>query len=258
MPTYKAPLRDMRFLINEVLDYPAHYTALANGGEATPDMVDAILEGAATLCEEVLAPINLSGDQEGCHFEAGEVTTPAGFKEAYRQFVDGGWQGLSFPTEYGGQGLPTSLSLFKTEMMGAANWSFNMYPGLSLGCINNARGAGGARRHCGKHEHRAGWRRAGSVRPGRNGGHSLRRQGEGLFPREAGSGFGTVTGAFERCCAGGAQRSDAVDCGLFPQPAGLRAARGRKLPGSGGTMAAAVGPGRTGQGRGDPFTFLRE
>lgn len=99
MPTYKAPLRDMRFLINEVLDYPAHYARLSNGGDATPDMVDAILEGAATLCEEVLAPINLSGDQEGCHFNAGEVTTPAGFKEAYRQFVDGGWQGLSFPTE---------------------------------------------------------------------------------------------------------------------------------------------------------------
>jgi alkylation response protein AidB-like acyl-CoA dehydrogenase len=96
-------------------------------------VVDAVLEGAATLCEEVLAPINLSGDREGCHFKAGEVTTPAGFKEAYRQFVEGGWQGLSFPTEYGGQGLPTSISLFKTEMMGAANWSFNMYPGLEPG-----------------------------------------------------------------------------------------------------------------------------
>ena len=136
MPTYKAPLRDMHFLMNEVLDYPAHYARLANGGEATPDMVEAILEGAAALCEDVLAPLNLSGDAEGCRFEAGEVTTPAGFKEAYRQFVEGGWQGLSFPVEYGGQGLPTSLSLLKTEMMGAANWSFNMYPGLSLGCIN--------------------------------------------------------------------------------------------------------------------------
>ena len=136
MPAYKAPLRDMRFLINDVLDYPAHYAKLSNGGEATPDMVDAILEGAATLCEEVLAPINLSGDKEGCHFNAGEVTTPAGFKDAYRQFVEGGWQGLSFPVDYGGQGLPTSISLFKTEMMGAANWAFNMYPGLSLGCIN--------------------------------------------------------------------------------------------------------------------------
>ena len=136
MPTYHAPLRDMRFLINEVLDYPAHYAKLPNGGEATPDMVDAILEGCAALCEEILAPLNLSGDEEGCHFNGGEVSTPAGFKEAYRQYVDGGWQGLSFPAEFGGQGLPTSLSLFKAEMMGAANWSFNMYPGLSLGCIN--------------------------------------------------------------------------------------------------------------------------
>ena len=136
MPTYKAPLRDMRFLLNEVLDYPAHYAKLSNGSEATPDLVAAILEGAATLCQEVLAPLNLSGDQEGCHFSHGDVTTPAGFKEAYHQFVEGGWQGLSFPVEYGGQGLPNSMSVFKSEMMGAANWSFNMYPGLSLGCIN--------------------------------------------------------------------------------------------------------------------------
>ena len=136
MPTYKAPLRDMHFLLNEVLDYPAHYAKLANGGEATPDIVAAILEGAAALCEEALAPLNLSGDQEGCHFSHGDVTTPAGFKEAYQQFVEGGWQGLSYPAEYGGQGLPYSISVFKSEMMGAANWSFNMYPGLSLGCIN--------------------------------------------------------------------------------------------------------------------------
>jgi hypothetical protein len=133
---YKAPLRDMRFLINEVLDYPTHYSTLSNGAEATPEMVDAILEGAATLCEEVLAPLNASGDKEGCHLKDGVVTTPAGFKEAYAQFVAGGWQSLSFPVEYGGQGMPMSLNLFKSEMMGAANWSFNMYPGLSIGCIN--------------------------------------------------------------------------------------------------------------------------
>ena len=136
MLKYKAPLRDMRFLINEVLDYPAHYRALPNAGEATPEMVDAILEGAATLCEEVLAPLNSSGDQEGCHFKDGAVTTPAGFKAAYDEFVAGGWQGLSFPEEFGGQGLPMSLSVFKSEMMGTANWSFTMYPGLSVGCIN--------------------------------------------------------------------------------------------------------------------------
>ncbi len=136
MTTYKAPLRDMRFLINEVLDYPAHYASLSNGGDATPDIVDAILEGAATICEEVLAPLNLSGDEEGCRFDNGNVSTPAGFKEAYQQFAEGGWQGLSFPVKYGGQGLPNSISLFNSEMMGAANWSFGMYPGLSLGCIN--------------------------------------------------------------------------------------------------------------------------
>jgi alkylation response protein AidB-like acyl-CoA dehydrogenase len=136
MTHYKAPLRDMRFLMNEVLDYPAHYASLPNGKDADPDMVDAILDGAATFCEEVLAPLNHPGDIEGCHFESGVVTTPKGFKDAYRQFVEGGWQGLSFPTEFGGQGLPMSLNLFKSEMMGTANWSFAMYPGLSVGCIN--------------------------------------------------------------------------------------------------------------------------
>jgi alkylation response protein AidB-like acyl-CoA dehydrogenase len=136
MNNYKAPLRDMRFLINEVLDYTAHYASLSNGGEATPDMVDAILEGAAAICEEVLAPLDLPGDAEGCHFDQGDVRTPAGFREAYQQFVEGGWQGLSFPVEYGGQGLPTSISVFKSEMIGTANWSFGMYPGLSVGCIN--------------------------------------------------------------------------------------------------------------------------
>jgi len=136
MTQYKAPLRDMRFLINEVFDYPTHYASLSNGSEATPETVDAILEGAAAICEDVLAPLNLSGDAEGCRFDNGNVSTPTGFKEAYRQFADGGWQSLSFPVEYGGQGLPTSISLFNTEMMGTANWSFGMYPGLSLGCIN--------------------------------------------------------------------------------------------------------------------------
>ncbi|WP_028080322.1 acyl-CoA dehydrogenase C-terminal domain-containing protein [Solimonas soli] len=136
MPAYKAPLRDMRFLINEVFDYPAHYAALSNGKDADPETVAAILEEGAKFCEEVLSPLNRSGDEEGCHFENGKVTTPKGFKEAYAQYVAGGWQGLSHPTEYGGQGMPMSMGLFKTEMMGTANWSFNMYPGLSLGAMN--------------------------------------------------------------------------------------------------------------------------
>ena len=136
MTPYKAPLRDMRFQMNEVFDYPAHYATLANGADATPDVVDAILEGAAVFSEAILAPLNLSGDREGCHYEDGAVSTPAGFKEAYAQYVSGGWQGLSCPTEYGGQGLPVSVNVCKSEMMGTANWSFSMYPGLSIGCIN--------------------------------------------------------------------------------------------------------------------------
>ncbi len=136
MPHYKAPLRDMRFLLNEVFDYPAHYATQPSAADATPELVEAILEGAATFCEEVLAPLNLSGDQEGCTLKDGEVTTPKGFKEAYAQYVAGGWQGLAHPKEYGGQALPMSLNLIKSELMGTANWSFTMYPGLSLGCMN--------------------------------------------------------------------------------------------------------------------------
>ena len=143
MLNYKAPLRDMRFVMNEVFDYPAHYRRLGNGEEATPETVDAILEAAASYCEEVLAPLYVSGGEEGCHFEAGTVRTPAGFKDAYAQFVAGGWQGLSFPPAYGGQGLPMSLNLIKSEMMGTANWAFNMYPGLSIGCINTLLQYGG-------------------------------------------------------------------------------------------------------------------
>ena len=136
MPAYKAPLRDTRFLLNEVLDFPAHYQQLVNGAEATPDMVDAILGECAKLSEDVLAPLYQSGDQEGCRWDNGVVTTPKGFKEAYDTYVAGGWQGLSHPVEYGGQGLPMSLGLIKSEMMATANWPFSMYPGLSLGAMN--------------------------------------------------------------------------------------------------------------------------
>lgn len=136
MPAYKAPLRDKRFLMNEVFNFPAHYAALNNGKDADKDTVDAILDACAEFCEQTLSPLNLSGDEEGCHMKDGVVTTPKGFKAAYDEFVAGGWQGLSHPAEYGGQGLPMSLGLIKSEMMGTANWSFTMYPGLSLGAMN--------------------------------------------------------------------------------------------------------------------------
>jgi alkylation response protein AidB-like acyl-CoA dehydrogenase len=136
MPHYTAPLRDTRFLLNEVFDFPAHYAGLSNGKDADPDTVNAILEECGKFCEEVLSPLYLSGDAEGCRLEDGQVTTPKGYKQAYQQYVEGGWQGLSHPAEYGGQGLPMSLGLLKSEMMGTANWPFLMYPGLSMGCMN--------------------------------------------------------------------------------------------------------------------------
>lgn len=136
MSSFKVPLRDMRFLLNEVFDYEKHYQSLPNGEDATPDMVEAILTECARLSENTIAPLYQSGDEEGCRLEDGKVFTPKGFKEAYDEFVAGGWQGLSHPVEYGGQGLPMSLGMFKQEMLGTANWSFGMYPGLGIGAMN--------------------------------------------------------------------------------------------------------------------------
>ncbi len=136
MPTYKAPIRDMKFLLNEVFDFQSHYQTLPNGEEATPDMVDAILTEISKLSENVLAPLYQSGDEEGCRMENGNVITPKGYKEAYQEYIAGGWQGLSHPAEYGGMGLPASLGVIKQELIGTANWSFSMYPGLSLGAMN--------------------------------------------------------------------------------------------------------------------------
>lgn len=135
MISYKAPVKDIQFLINDVFDFQSHYKQIPGGEEATPEMVDAILSEAARFSEEVLSPLYQSGD-EGCVWKDGDVFTPKGFKDAYGQYVEGGWQGMSAPVEYGGQGLPLSLGVIKSEMIGTANWVWGMYPGLSLGAMN--------------------------------------------------------------------------------------------------------------------------
>lgn len=134
--SYKAPLRDIRFLTNEVFNYPEHYKTLKSGENADPETVDMMLESIGDYCSDVLMPLYQSGDAEGCHFDNGVVTTPKGFKEAYDMFVEAGYQGMSFPEEFGGLGMPMSLNLIKGEMMATANWAFTMYPGLSIGCMN--------------------------------------------------------------------------------------------------------------------------
>ena len=136
MHQYKAPLRDMKFLLHEVFDYDAHYAGLPGGENASPDIVDAVLDEMARFCETEIAPLNQSGDEEGCRLEDGQVITPKGFKEAYAAFRDAGWPSLSHPEEFGGQGLPMSLGLIKHELIATANWSWSMYPGLSIGAMN--------------------------------------------------------------------------------------------------------------------------
>ncbi|MGH6798746.1 MAG: acyl-CoA dehydrogenase N-terminal domain-containing protein, partial [Roseiarcus sp.] len=132
MTVYKAPLRDYRFVLQELFDV-GELARLPGYEEATPEVFDSVLEEGAKLCEEVLFPINRSGDEEGCTFENGVVRTPQGFKEAYETFRQGGWTALACDPAYGGQGLPHTLHFFVEEMISSANTSFGMYPGLSNG-----------------------------------------------------------------------------------------------------------------------------
>ena len=132
MQTYRAPLREMRFLLHELLDASA-LAALPGYEEATPDVIDAMIEEGARLCENVLLPLNRSADEEGCHYENGAVRTPAGFKEAYGRFVEAGWTGVTVAPAYGGQGLPELVSVAFDEMVCSTNLAFGVYPLLSRG-----------------------------------------------------------------------------------------------------------------------------
>jgi len=138
MPAYRAPLRDMRFVFDEVLDASTVLQALPEQGEFSADLADAILEEAAKLAENVLAPLNGPGDQQGCQYDpqTKAVTVPQGFKEAYKQFAEGGWTALACSPEFGGQGLPHVLNMLVEEMICSANLSLGMYPGLTHGAIN--------------------------------------------------------------------------------------------------------------------------
>ena len=135
MPTYTAPTRDARFIINEVLDL-ASYNNLPGFENATPDMIDTVVNEAGKFASEVLAPLNQIGDREGCtRHEDGSVSAPTGFKEAYDKYREAGWATISQPEEFGGQGLPHVLGMLIEEFVGTANQAFAMYPGLTGGAI---------------------------------------------------------------------------------------------------------------------------
>jgi alkylation response protein AidB-like acyl-CoA dehydrogenase len=133
MPSYQAPLRDFRFLLREVFDYEGVVAALPGHGDAGLDLVAAVLESADRLSREVLLPVNLRGDAEGCTWSADGVRTPAGYRQAYATFCAGGWPSLAADPAYGGQGLPLSLALFVREIMASGSMAFGMYAGLSQG-----------------------------------------------------------------------------------------------------------------------------
>ncbi len=132
--SYTPPRKDMQFVLHELVGLGA-VASLPGCEEVTPDVVDAILDEAGKFASDVLAPLNWSGDQQGAKWDNGAVTTPDGFKQAYRQFVEGGWNQLRCDREYGGQGLPGLVSTPVDEMFGAANMAFSLCPLLTQGAI---------------------------------------------------------------------------------------------------------------------------
>jgi alkylation response protein AidB-like acyl-CoA dehydrogenase len=130
MPVYRAPVQDFLFLMNELFEVEKQRD-LPRFSELSPELLDDILTNAGKFAEQVLQPINQSGDEEGCHFENGVVRTPKGFKEAYKQFCEAGWGALAAPSKFGGADMPMMINLAVGEMMQSANQAFAMYPGLT-------------------------------------------------------------------------------------------------------------------------------
>lgn len=134
MAHYHPPLRDMAFVLYELCQAESRWAAMPATRELTPDLAEAILGEAAKLCENVLLPLNRSGDEEGCQWQGGVVTTPQGFRAAFRQLADGGWSGLSGDPDFGGQNMPKMLTVMFDEMLYGSNSAFALYPMLSNGC----------------------------------------------------------------------------------------------------------------------------
>ena len=135
MSAYRAPLKDIQFLLQNVFSVEKLFAGMPDTAEVSDDLITAIVEESGKIAEGLLSPINQSGDQEGCHFADGVVTTPKGFKEAYSAYVEGGWSGLTGDVNYGGQGMPKILSALIEEMAFAANSSFALYTILSTGAM---------------------------------------------------------------------------------------------------------------------------
>ncbi len=135
---YTAPQTDMRFVLFDVLDAASVYAQITGGENATREMVEAILEEGAKFCEQILAPTNAIGDEEGCHYDKATqtVTTPQAFRDAYARFVEGGWSGLCGAPAYGGQGMPESIGYVFKEMIESSNIAWGTYPLLSAGAVD--------------------------------------------------------------------------------------------------------------------------
>ncbi|MDP6980120.1 MAG: acyl-CoA dehydrogenase family protein, partial [Myxococcota bacterium] len=142
MPEYRAPLREMNYLLHDVFDVDGHYASLEGCESMNLELLDTILRAAAEFAEQEVGPLFRVGDEQGCRFENGAVKTPDGYAEAFRAYAEGGWQSLTAPQDVGGQGLPPSLGFMVTELVGSACWSWSMYPGLALAPVTCLLAAG--------------------------------------------------------------------------------------------------------------------
>src|SRR5512140_1571467 len=134
MSSYSAPLKDMRFVIKELVGL-GPISAMPECADVTADLVDAVLDEAGKFASEVLDPLNCSGDREGARFAEGNVIAPQGFRQAYQQFIAGGWNGLAGQAEFGGQGLPHVVAMPVQEMWNSANMAFCLCPMLTAGVL---------------------------------------------------------------------------------------------------------------------------